>query len=364
MRAGTNINRAYLPVRNTLLIAQPSKFMGDAIAVMYNITPLQSHLNTGHFSTRNWYALNSIFTDMKSDAFAVRRTKAQAEAGGHLVFVHRYASGSVRGRLGDLSMDRDPGSVYLLDQTSRLECIQFPNHTQGVFLPKSLLGFDPDMHAPLIRFPNQHAVGDLLDAQLSHIFRGLTHNDTVDIAAYYRLVACLRTALGSDTREGDVRRHARDAMAELICAFIEQRLGDWSLSVGSILTNFGVSRASLFRMFENNGGVRQYINDRRIYRAVLEISEGPLQRGQIASTAEKWGFSSDASFNRAVRREFGVTPGSITDLRAADRRQLKIDRAFQHFVVGARASVHGLVDTEPARTTDPAALRRSLGAAS
>jgi len=128
---------------------------------------------------------------------------------------------------------------------------------------------------------------------------------------YTQFIAYLKLALGSEQKCGDVRREVREANKVAMCQFIEIHLDRPELSVALLLKNFGVSRASLFRIFEEFGGVRQYISDRRLMRAVLDISKGERRRGEISVIAEKWGFSSHANFNRAVQRKFGLPPGAL-----------------------------------------------------
>lgn len=293
------------------VIEIPSAFMRDSMGVLFDTTPLNVDQGTGIHRIRNWFSQHCIFTQMDTDAFAVRKTRAQSMNGEELVFVHRYVHGHLRGRIGDLNIDRDPGSIYILNQESRVECVQSPSTMQAILMPKAVLGFDPDKHPPLVRIPGTHTLGRTLDALFDDLFDGLLSANNLTFMTLDNIVACLRTALHGDKDDQDVRRFARDAIARQISAHVEQNLDRWDLSVNTVLRDFGVSRASLYRMFEEQGGVRQYISDRRLLRAVMEITERPLVRGQIAAVAERWGFSSSASFNRSVRRKFGVTPGNL-----------------------------------------------------
>lgn len=303
--------KLYVPSTNRLLIQQPAIYIGESSRGLYDNTPLNEEGASGVMKTGHWFVDGGIFTHLEADAFVVRRTKAQAENGAHLVSVHRYIGGYHRGRLGDLSVDRDPGAVYLIDLSSRVEGVQRQATMQNIFFPKAALGYDPDQHPPLITFPPSHPLGQLIFSRFSRLYDGLLHANEFDLDCFDQLVACLKLAMGADPNEGNLRQKARAAMYESICGFIEQRVDDWRLSVDMILKNFGVSRASLYRMFEPRGGVRQYISDRRLLRAILDISARPLRRGHIAAAAERWGFSSDANFNRAVRGAFGVTPGTL-----------------------------------------------------
>ena len=296
------------------IIEVPSSHVRDTPSLLFDITPLTSRYNTGVHRTRNWYAEQYIFTHFDADAFAVARTKAQIENGEHLLFVHRYIDGNLRGRIGDLNIDREPGYIYILDQASAVECVQRPATMQTIFIPKAALGFDPDRHPPLVKLTVEIEIGKIVNAMFDLVFDGLLENDAIEYDTFNQLIACLRLGLGEQPSNGDIRAQARRAMRGAISQHIEQNLDSWDLSVDTILNNFGVSRASLYRLFDDRGGVRQFISDRRLLRAVLDIAKGPLKRGAISDVAERWGFSSGPNFNRAVRREFGVAPGSLINL--------------------------------------------------
>ena len=113
-------------------------------------------------------------------------------------------------------------------------------------------------------------------------------------------------------------RAERAELLRDIQQFIEQNLSALELSAAMLLARFGVSRATLFRLFEPFGGVRTYILERRLFRALLDISEQPNLRGQIQRAVERWGFSSATHFHRAVKRSFGVTPGAMFSTGLSD----------------------------------------------
>lgn len=249
--------------------------MRERTSLMYDMTPIHSPHNTGTYKSKYWYFDRCMFTHVHSEASVVRRSRSQAEAGAGLVAILGYVSGGVRGVMGDLSIDRDPGQMYLVDHAQRVDCIQFPNEIHGVFLPKKLIGYDPDRHAPFIRFADNRVQGALLNRVFNRVFHDIQVRDAIDPTAFDQLVACLKTCLGSDRRDGDVRRQARDALADLIRSYVDRNLTHRDLSVATILTNFGLSRASLFRMFERDGGFRRFVNRRRVHRAVIDIASTP-----------------------------------------------------------------------------------------
>ena len=64
-------------------------------------------------------------------------------------------------------------------------------------------------------------------------------------------------------------------------------------------------------MFEADGGVRRYIQDRRLQVAIWDLADGGIKRGRLTHVSEKWGFSSNANFNRAVKLAFTMPPGAL-----------------------------------------------------
>ena len=95
-----------------------------------------------------------------------------------------------------------------------------------------------------------------------------------------------------------------------IARFIEANLASRELGIGKITKTFGLSRASLYRLFEPVGGVACYIRTRRLARARKELTAAGLQDRRIGPIAYRAGFRSIPAFNRAFREAYGETPRS------------------------------------------------------
>lgn len=229
MLISTDTGKIEIPSSQIVSGHCPAAFMRERTAAMYDMTPLRASSGPGRHVTTNWYVGRVLFIRTEHSATVIRRSKAQAENGAGLVFLHRYVGGRLRGLMGDLNIDRDPGEMYLIDQAQRVDCIQFQTKIEGVFIPKDLIGFDPDRHAPFMRF---------------------SHNKTL-------------SAL--------------------------------------------------------------------LYRAVLEIADSAGTRGAVSAAADRWGFSSSANFNRAVREKFDVSPGMLVQLPQRDLRYLGVAKQVDEF---------------------------------
>lgn len=291
----------------------PPELLSDNLSGAFDLKPIETDQNLGVCRATSWLIDGVLISQAESDATIASRNKWQAENCADLVFVHRYLRGGSFGYAGDLLIEKEPNEIFLLDQELRIELVQTPILVQGLHISKDALGYDRSIHPPIINFSNNHILKQLLSAEMDRLFATLFDSKRDARAALARFLACLKLAIHSPDEAGDVRRRARNALGDLISRHIEQNLRSPDLTVESLLTNFGVSRASLYRIFEDKGGVRQYISDRRLYHALAEIAQKPNERGRINAVAEKWGFASSPSFNRAVKRRFGVAPGALME---------------------------------------------------
>ena len=289
----------------------PVEQLYDLHAERFDVRPLSMEHNVGRADAKLWLGESCGFVAIEDDAALVRRSRKQADHASETMFLTRWVGSAIRGLVDDQTLDYDPRGVYLMDNGVAVSMVQSRNTHEGIEIPKSLLGFDPDQHPTLICLSRSPILKEVLNADLDHIFAGLNGRNVLDRDRLQRVLATVKVAIGSEYQDGDVRRRARDGVADLICRFVEQKLDDPSLSVELILKNFGVSRASLYRMFESKGGVRQYISERRVIRALMDLGARPVVRGEISVVAERWGFASIQRFNRSVRRQFGVAPSAL-----------------------------------------------------
>ncbi len=90
--------------------------------------------------------------------------------------------------------------------------------------------------------------------------------------------------------------------------FIEDHLADPALRPETIVARVGISRSSLYRLFEPLGGVASYIRTRRLRRSVRDLLDPGMERRRIYEIAYAWGFQRESDYARVFRREFGLTP--------------------------------------------------------
>ena len=90
---------------------------------------------------------------------------------------------------------------------------------------------------------------------------------------------------------------------------------------------FGLSRASLYRLFEPAGGIAKYIRKARLSRAFQEITTAELSNRRIGHIAYALGFKNVSAFSQIVSRSLWRHARRSAATGAADRRQARVRRA-------------------------------------
>ncbi len=94
--------------------------------------------------------------------------------------------------------------------------------------------------------------------------------------------------------------------------FIEDNLQRPELGIELLRVRFGLSRTPLYKLFDADGGVANYIRNRRLAHAMRLLAgvEGrPRQR--VSSVAYACGYQSEKIFSRAFRHRYGINPRDV-----------------------------------------------------
>jgi AraC-like DNA-binding protein len=132
------------------------------------------------------------------------------------------------------------------------------------------------------------------------------------IAAVQAVTGLLAAGVGhAADAKVPVAQAMRDATLAAVKRYIDAMLLSDGLRPDAICRIFGLSRATLYRLFEPEGGIAAYVQARRLREAV-SLLVSPLHRHlRLEDLASRHGFSSGAAFIRAFRRAFDMTPGEM-----------------------------------------------------
>lgn len=208
-----------------------------------------------------------------------------------------------------------PGAVRILDMTRTVETAEpeaFSNLT--LVIPRPML--EPLVASPVGLHGLNLEPGTTGAILLGQMIRTMAERaDTLAVsegaalgpAAAMLVAACFGPAADMVQPAREARRNALRRMIE---TYIARNIGSSQLSGDLICRRFGLSRASLYRLFQPLGGVGAYIRSRRLDEAYRLLANGP-GRERIDQLASDLGFANAASFSRDFRARFGATPSAV-----------------------------------------------------
>lgn len=190
-----------------------------------------------------------------------------------------------------------------------------------------LFGFETRMRQHLLDVPRD-AARDILSAgnpDLPYVVSPKAGVTATRARALGGLVRSLLDDGDSDDRRRDEllaaalslltgRESSGAALRRTATTHIMSRLTEPGLTVESVAREVGVSARHLNRAFAaEHSTVTQFIHRQRLDGARRELTDPTAAHRRIADVAARWGFSSQAHFTRAFRREFGSTPSEVRD---------------------------------------------------
>ncbi|WP_033923059.1 acetamidase/formamidase family protein [Sphingomonas sp. 37zxx] len=101
----------------------------------------------------------------------------------------------------------------------------------------------------------------------------------------------------------------RAVLLERIFQTIEMRLSDPNLNYQQIASEHGISPRYLQKLFESiDDSFGHYVKVRRLERCRLDLRSPLHVQKSISDILFQWGFNDSASFSRAFREQYGVSP--------------------------------------------------------
>ncbi len=105
-----------------------------------------------------------------------------------------------------------------------------------------------------------------------------------------------------------------------IAAFIDEQVRNPDLGVDMLCERFHMSRATLYRQMQHVGGVKRYMQARRLARCFDEMRKNPeLESGYLRALVRSYHFRSFGDFANRYQQYFGVDPVRLLRARHLDQ---------------------------------------------
>ncbi len=286
----------------------------ESIGVLYDVKQNSNSPKDSFNANIHGYLLdNLMIARCRTSAQEFRRTPFHvARDGVDHFMIQLFLTGSQHIRRGRKEVESSPGDLMVHDLSEEHVADSSDFDNLSIILPRHLL-------APLLQRPDsQH--GRILKSHeplsqiLSRYMRDLyelsgSMNDEQrssldDVTA--SLIAATLNGLG----EGVDENSSAVASSVLLHAkqVIDNNIQNSDLDAAGVAKASGVSRAALYRLFEPYDGVMNYIRRRRLYGSLRNLIDPMQQNRTIAEIAFDWGFTNEAHFSRAFRKQFKMSP--------------------------------------------------------
>lgn len=265
-----------------------------------------------HARVRGWRLDRSLLFVREYGGVRHRRRERVMQDGFDHFVLHHVVSGELIGGSDEHPMRVGPGETLLLDT-----CRPMDNGARSVSLITVSLAREA-VRAAAGNLDELHGrkIGARDGALLTSLLRALAEqapilSPGVQPAATRALIDLLSVAtnpLGMGARSDFYRLEY--ARREAVQRLIEARLADRDFGVGDIVREVGISRASLYRLFETQGGVAHFIQLRRLQHLRDRLDNRAFDAQPLATLAPQSGFSGESHASRLFKKVFGISPGA------------------------------------------------------
>ncbi len=170
----------------------------------------------------------------------------------------------------------------------------------------------PTVHRPLsAHLTGSHGINGLVQTYLGALNDALDECDSAGLSGVIDNF-CRLIALACGGEAGDQHTAIRTAKLRQVKEYIALHLSEPDLTPARVAAAMRISVRQLHLLFEPTGSsFAEYVLRRRLdeCRAILQRPSGGER--SVTDIAYAWGFNNLASFYRAFRRQFGVSPGAL-----------------------------------------------------
>lgn len=286
----------------------------QSIAVVFDVEPLADAPRDDFNSSVTGFHLGDLLVGtVEADAQRYLRAPRGGQVDHYLV--QSYLSGGYQADVGAGSISVDPGQISIIDLARPLDSVASAAHIVNLVIPRNLmdevLPVGTDLHGLVLADGRGSFLADYL-ASLMRNLPALTLADAPRVSRVTRdmIAACLAPTAAAQER---ARQQIDGVLLKRARTYIEQRLTSADLTPANMCRALGMSRSSLYRLFEPLGGVAHYVQRRRLDQ-INRLLADPSEHRQVAEIAACYGFADGAHLARAFKRQFGMSPKEAREM--------------------------------------------------
>ena len=283
----------------------------EAINVIFDTQNTDS-AETGFHTRVDGYLCGDVLIGMiETGAQRYDRSKSKIGRDGQDEYVLQFY---LDGKCGQRNQRSDvcagAGDLFIVDTAQPLATATTRSQFLNLAVPRRLL-------APMLRSPdelNMHVLNGaqgmvaLLRDHLLALYRRVGQITTADAKSILPATLQLAAAAVNSAVTEEAAQSVRACLFGSICRHLGEHLTDLELTPEKVAFQFGISRATLYRLFESEGGFANYLRRQRQHRCHEILTDTSRHDQSIAEISAIYGFSSPANFTRSFRQTTGMSP--------------------------------------------------------
>jgi|GEM_PF-6900626 len=248
----------------------------------------------------------SVSTGLRSRRDALFQRRSHIDH----VMVEYQLKGRRVGDFGDRNVEINPGDISILDFGRTVDYVEPDFSRISLIIPRDRLPAHlrrQDLHGLVM--PTNGGPARLLADFLSILTKSAYAPSADEAVGAIDVVLTLLQHGMDDSKARHPQPEAPAAMRLLAQDHIDRHLSEPDLTPQAIAAGIGLSRATLYRLFDDESGIRDYLIDRRLDRSFNLLLH--RKHANVGGIAMECGFKSEAHFSRVFRRRFGIVAREV-----------------------------------------------------
>ena len=279
----------------------------EAAAPLFDVEPLETPFQ----ATLRSFALGEVLFSVTTGTAQrfVRDERVLDRGASDNLLIQMYSQGGFECEIAGRHHRAEPGDLSCLDLGCTFTSVASAFSCYTLVIPRRLL--------PLIWVDSPHSrvlpAGLARSRVFARHFETLAQicptSDAFDLEVLGTLtIALLKAALVWEEPEAAQPSSEDGSLFARMWRYVDANVTNAQLSAEVLGSEFGASRATLYRMFNHHGGVATFIRKRRLDYAFRELTSEANARERISSLAHRCGYRSEDTFTRSFKERYGVGP--------------------------------------------------------
>ncbi|MEP3279254.1 MAG: helix-turn-helix domain-containing protein [Stappiaceae bacterium] len=238
------------------------------------------------------------------------------------VLLRIVRSGQVNARSANIRTQMVPGRIYLIRAENTLYPSE-PGSSISLRIPCEAVGYDPSRHSRILSFDANDWAGRVVTSALQSLFQSLPTMTQTKARHAATMICDLVRSLITTAKLNEAGRDVwQSARANAMRSYVLDNLKEQEIGTNRLQAEFNVSRATVYRAFENDGGVLNFVRNERLKAIDRDLRQVTPRYGRVRQIAEIYGFADQSAFAKAFKRFHGIRPSEIIGAHVIDRNPM------------------------------------------